>query len=150
MTLDNLFTPFERRRVIEYGSDGTKAVRHWYDVQHVIGSIYKSKDTLSDQGEAEFKLFVFFNDKDDGMQFQWMSHPERYTVEQIAEYMRRCKVDSATQMYSDLNDRMKHNKFIGNVQIEFFASLTQPLLIVIPSTARSFLPAGRKKSVRRL
>lgn len=100
MTLDNLSTPFERRRVIEYGADGARVVRHWYDVQHVIGSIYKSRDTLSDQGKVEFKLFVFFNDKDDGMQFQWMSYPERYTVEQIAEYMRRCKVGSAAQMYS--------------------------------------------------
>ena len=36
MTLDNLLTPFERRRVIEYSADGVKAVRHWYDVQHVI------------------------------------------------------------------------------------------------------------------
>ena len=120
MTLDNLLTPFERRRVIEYSADGVKAVRHWYDVQHVIGTIYKSKDILGDLGETEFKLFVFFNDKDDGMQFQWMSHPERYTVEQIAEVMRRSKVDSAIQMYSDLNDRMKQNKFIGNAQIEFF------------------------------
>lgn len=120
MTLDNLSTPFERRRVIEYGADGARVVRHWYDVQHVIGSIYKSRDTLSDQGKVEFKLFVFFNDKDDGMQFKWMSYPERYTVEQIAEYMRRCKVGSAAQMYSDFNDRMKQNQFISNVQIEFF------------------------------
>ena len=120
MTLDNLLTPFERRRVIEYGADGARVVRHWYDVQHVIGSLYKSKDTLNDQGELEFKLFVFFNNKSDGMQFECMSHPERYTVEEVAEIMRRCKVSSAVQMYTDLNDRMKQNKFIGNVQIEFF------------------------------
>ena len=43
MTLENLTTPFERRRVIEYGADGNKVVRHWYVVQHVVGSIYKSK-----------------------------------------------------------------------------------------------------------
>lgn len=29
MTLNNLMTPFERRRVIEYGKDGNKVVRHW-------------------------------------------------------------------------------------------------------------------------
>lgn len=48
MTLNNLMTPFERRRVIEYGKDGNKVVRHWYDVQHVIGSLYKSKDFPND------------------------------------------------------------------------------------------------------
>lgn len=120
MTLDKLTTPFEHRRVIEYGRDGNTVVRHWYEVQHVVGSIYKSKDVLNDRGEPEFKLFVFFGDTSDGMQFEWLSHPERYTVEQVAETMRRCKVDSATHMYVDLNDRMEQNKFIGNAQIEFF------------------------------
>lgn len=120
MTLENLTTPFERRRVIEYGADGNKVVRHWYEVQHVVGSIYKSKDTLNDRGEPEFKLFVFFSDTSDGLRFEWLSHPERYTVEQVAETMRRCKVDSSTHMYVDLNERMEQNKFIGNAQIEFF------------------------------
>lgn len=50
MTLENLTTPFGRRRVIEYGADGNKVVRHWYEVQHVVGSIYKSKDTLNNRG----------------------------------------------------------------------------------------------------
>lgn len=120
MTLDNLATPFERRRVIEYGAGSNKVVRHWYDVQHVIGSLYKSKNTLNDRGELEFKLFVFFSDNGDGMQFEKLSHPERYTVEQVAETMRRCRVDSATHMYSELNDRMDQGKFIGSAQIEFF------------------------------
>ena len=120
MTLDNLTTPFERRRVIEYGADGNKVVRRWYDVQHVIGSLYKSKDTPDERGELEFKLFVFFSDKSDGMQFARQSHPERYTVEQVADVMRRCRVDSVTHMYAELNDRVEQNKFIGNAQIEFF------------------------------
>ena len=119
MTLNNLLTPFERRRVIEYGKDGNKVVRHWYDVQHVIGSLYKSKDFPNDRGELEFKLFVFFDDKRDGLQFEWLSHSERYTVEQVADTMRRCRVDSMTHMYLELNDRMEQDKFIGNAQIEF-------------------------------
>lgn len=119
MTLDNLMTPFERRCVIEYGAGSNKVVRHWYDVQHVVGSLYKSKDTPNDQGELEFKLFVFFDAKSAGIRFEWLSHPERYTVEQVADTMRRCSVDSVDRMYADLDDRMAQNKFIGNAQIEF-------------------------------
>lgn len=120
MTLDHLTTPFERRRVIECGADRNKVVRHWYEVQHVIGSLYKSKDTPNDRGELEFGLFVFFSDKSDGMQFEWLSHPERYTVEQVADTMRRCRVDSVTHMHFDLSGRVEQDKFIGNAQIEFF------------------------------
>lgn len=119
MTLNNLMTPFERRRVIEYGKDGNKVVRHWYDVQHVIGSLYKSKDFPNDWGELEFKLFVFFDGKCDGLRFEWLSHPECYTVERVADTMCRCRVDSMTHMYLELNDRMEQDKFIGNAEIEF-------------------------------
>ena len=30
MSLSNLNTPYERRRIIHYGIDGNKVVRHWY------------------------------------------------------------------------------------------------------------------------
>ena len=60
MTLDKITTPFERRRVIEYGKDGNKVVRHWYEVQHVVGSLYKSENTQSEWNGLECKLFIFF------------------------------------------------------------------------------------------
>ena len=119
MTLQELTTPFERRRVIEYGKDGNKVVRHWYEVQHVIGTIYKTMETKNEWGDLLFNLVVFFDDKSDGLMFQQMAHPDRYTVEKIADTMRLCQVDSVTNMYADLNERMEQNKFIGNAQIEF-------------------------------
>ena len=98
MTLDQLITPFERRRVIEYGKDGNKVVRHWYEVQHVIGTLYKTKETKNERGDLLFNLVIFFDDKSDG----------------------RCQIDSAAHMYMSLNDRMEQNKFIGAADIEFF------------------------------
>lgn len=32
MTLEQLTTPYERRRVIEYEAAGNKVVRHWYEM----------------------------------------------------------------------------------------------------------------------
>ena len=62
---------------------------------------------------------MFFDDKCDELRFEWLSYPERYTVERVADTMRRCRVDSMTHMYLELNDRMGQNKFIDNAQIEF-------------------------------
>lgn len=120
MTLNQISTPFERRRVIEYGKDGNKVVRHWYEVQHVIGTIYKTRETKDEWGDFLFNLVIFFNEKSDGLMFERMAHPERYTVEQVADTMRRCQLDSATHMYFGLNERMKLGKFIGAADIEFF------------------------------
>lgn len=125
MTLAELDTPFERRRAIEYGKDGNKVVRHWYEVQQVIGPIYKSKDSKDERGVTEFKLFIFFTEKTDGLQFQWLSHPEFYTVEKVADMMRSYQLDSVTHMYANLNERMEGNKFIGNAEIEFFRQFDQ-------------------------
>lgn len=119
MTLDKITTPFKRRRVIEYGKDGNKVVRHWHEVQHVIGTLYKTQGTKNKYGDLLFNLVIFFDDKSDGLMFERMSHPERYTVEQVADTMRRCQVDSFTHMYFGLNDRMEQNQFIGSAHIEF-------------------------------
>lgn len=120
MTLDQISTPFERRRVIEYGKDGNKVVRHWHEVQHVIGTFYKTKETKNECGDILFNLVIFFDNKSDGLMFERMTHPEWYTVEQVADTMRRCQFDSATHMYSGLNERMELGKFIGAADIEFF------------------------------
>ena len=119
MTLDKLTTPFERRRVIEYGSDGNKMVRHWYDVQQVDGTIYKTRDFPDEQGVPQFKLCIFFEGVHDGLRWQWMSHPDWYTVEKIRDAAKRDHVDTMTTLMVDLFGRIEAGNFIGNAQIEF-------------------------------
>lgn len=127
MTLDQLTAPFERRRVIEYGKDGNKVVRHWYEVQQVTGNIYKSKDVGNEYGELEFSLFIFFGDsKSDGLLFQRkMKHPSWYSVEKIGESARQYGLDTPPHMYADLDTRMNNGKFIGNAEIEFVRQFDQ-------------------------
>lgn len=119
MTLQELMTPFERRRVIEYGKDGNKVVHHWYEVQQVDGAIYKTRDFPDEHGTPQFKLCIFFEGIQNGLRWQWMSHPGRYTVEQIMDAAKRDCVDSMTTMLADLFGRIEAEKFIGNAQIEF-------------------------------
>lgn len=119
MTLDKIATPFERRRVIEYGKDGNKVVHHWYEVQQVDGAIYKTRDSPNEYGAPQFKLCIFFDGIQSGLRWQWMSYPERYTVEQIIDVAKRDCVDSMTAMLDDLYGLIKAGKYIGNAQIEF-------------------------------
>lgn len=81
MRLNELTTPFERRRVIEYGADGNKVVRHWYEMRHVIGPLYMSRIT---KNEYESDMFVsaiskcHFSPKWN-IVFYWMAY-RRYTA----------------------------------------------------------------------
>lgn len=119
MTLDKIVTPFERRRVIEYGKDSNKAVHHWYEVQQVNGTIYKTQDFPDKYGAPQFKLCVFFDGVQNGLCWKWISYPDRYTIEQIMDAAKRDCVDSMTNMLADLSGRIDAGKFIGNAQIEF-------------------------------
>lgn len=119
MTLDQLISPFERRRAFEYGKGGNKVVRHWYEVQNVIGPLYKSRDNTNQCGDLEFNLFIFFPGTDTGLLYQRMAHPGRYTVEQMARAISRDCVDSPFHMICDLNERMTKDQHIGNAEIAF-------------------------------
>ena len=119
MTLDQLISPFERRRVFEYSKDGNKVVHHWHEVQNVIGPLYKSRDNTNQCGDLEFNLFIFFPGTDIGLLYQRMVHPGRYTVEQMAGSISRDCLDSPFHMICDLNERMTKDQFIGNAQIAF-------------------------------
>lgn len=87
---------------------------------HGRGICYEWCVQIWERAELEFTLFVFFSDTSDGLRFERLSGPERCTVEQVADIMRRCRVDSVTHMYAELNDRVEQDKFIGSAQIEFF------------------------------
>ena len=84
MRLNELTTPFERRRVIEYGADGNKVVRHWYEMRHVIGPLYMSRITKNEYESDMFTLFVFFPGVPNGLTY-WEDtwHPEQYTTEHV-------------------------------------------------------------------
>lgn len=119
MTLEELTTPFERRRVIEYGADGHKVVRHWHEVQNVIGTLHKGRTFKDEFGQLECGLFIFFPGVKDGLSVEKIRNPDHRTVEQMNESIGRSHYDSAYHMVCGLDERIKKNQFIGNAQIEF-------------------------------
>lgn len=125
MTLDKLITPFERRRVIEYGKYGNKVVRHWYEVQQVDGAIYKTRDFPDEWGTPQFKLCIFFDDIQDGLCWQWMSQPDRWTVDEMRNSAKRYSVDSIHAILADMSSRMEGGRFVGNAEIEFVRQFDQ-------------------------
>lgn len=125
MTLANLTTPFERRRMIEYGADGCKVVRHWYNVQHVSGPLYKGEDHANEYGEPEFELFIFFPGADTGLLYQRMRHPDWFTAEKLMASVEREHFDSLEHMIAEFDSRMENDQFIGNAQIEFIRQFNQ-------------------------
>lgn len=90
MTLAELDTPFERHRIIHYGRDGNKVVRHWYEMQHIIASLYKGREHTNEYGETVYDTFFLFAGGDSGLLYEHqMKHPEWYTPEKCLESLIR-------------------------------------------------------------
>lgn len=119
-TLEQLDTPYERRRVIEYGVDGNKVVRHWHDVQHIAGPLYKSKEEKNKYGEQEMDLYLFFEGGKDGLLYQYsMRHLEQYTPEKMMEEIERVGYDTLEHFLTTFDQSVVEGKFIGAAVIEF-------------------------------
>ncbi|MCM1221707.1 MAG: hypothetical protein NC548_45270 [Lachnospiraceae bacterium] len=118
MSLCNLNTPFERRRVIEYGAERNKVVRHWYEVQHIVGPLYKGRNKKSECGEDVFTLYILFPGINDGITYSEV-YNDRYTAEQLLSGLEREGFSSREQAIATLDKRIECGAFIGGAWIEF-------------------------------
>lgn len=120
MTLAELDTPFERHRIIRYGSDGNKVVHHWYEMQHITASLYKGRERTNEYGEAVYDTFLLFAGRDSGLLYEHqMKHPEWYTPEKCLESLIRYGYDTLENFLLGLDRCVEENCHIGNAQIEF-------------------------------
>ena len=127
MTLADIDTPFARKRVIEYSKrDSNKVVRHWVDVQHVIGFLWKTRNSPNGYGEQEFSLYLFFDEKLDGMRVAYrMTHPEYYTPEQFADTVKRYGIDTYEHLIETYDGYMKGDNHIDLATIEYVRQFDQ-------------------------
>lgn len=120
MTLSELSTPFERRRIIQYGKDGNTPVRHWHEMQHVTGPLYKGREKAEEYGGNVYDTFLVFNGVKDGLRLEYRArHPEQRTVEQYAEELKKCGYDTPEHFLSYLDACVEEGRHIGNAMIEF-------------------------------
>ena len=120
MTLSELNTPFERHRVIQYGKDGNTPVRHWYEMQHITGPLYKGREEPAPYGGTEYDTFLIFNGVKDGLRLEYRArHPEQRTVEQYAEELKKCGYDTLDHFLLYLDSCVTENRHIGSAMIEF-------------------------------
>lgn len=121
MTLADFTTEYERRSAISYSkADGCTAVRNFYDVQHIVGPLYKEREVKNEWGEDEGSLFLFFPNVKDGFLWQYkMRNLSRYTPEKMLEEIVRFKMDTPENFEQYLEKAMDEGHFVGNAMIRF-------------------------------
>lgn len=113
MTLAELNTPLERKRMIEYGSDGNKVVRHWYNVRHAIGNLWVT-EPWTDEWKSEWCTIFLVLPGGDGLK---VDHGAKATYD--LDTVKRYYDTSLNDICALLDKRAESYGFIGNAQIEF-------------------------------
>jgi len=117
--MKNLNTKYEKRHVIEYGQDGVSVVLGLHDMQNVTGPVYKSRPIVRG-GEVVCHLYLFFDGGKNGVCFERnLDHIEQYTVNNIAESLRRSKMDTLDAYMEMLDETVKKGVCLGEDTVQF-------------------------------
>lgn len=127
MTLAEIETPFERKRVIEYSKrDPNKVVRHWIDVQPLIGSLWKTRNEPGEYGGQEFSVYLFHDEKLDGLRVaNRMLHPEFYTPEKMLDMVKNYGIDTYDHLIATYDGYMSEDVHIDLATIEYVRQFDQ-------------------------
>lgn len=120
MRLHDLDTTFERHAVLQYGADGNKVVRHYYDMQPISDVLYKGREEKTEYGETVYDIFVVFPNVKYGLLYQKKLRDRNdYTTEKVETWAKEYGIDTLENYLERLDGIAQAGKFIGLLEIEF-------------------------------
>ena len=120
MKLNELTTTYEKRRVIEFGSSGNEAVRHYVNVRQVSDVLWMSEPQADKWNDEFFDLYIFFPGVPDGGLFRHrLRDPSLYDAEKLYQGLVESGLDTPERFVSYCDKRMKNGEFINNAVISF-------------------------------
>lgn len=120
MKLNELTTSYEKRRVIEFGTTGNKAVCHYVNVRQVRGVLWMSEPQKDDCGDERFNLYLFYLGIPDGALYRMgLLYPSFYDSKNLYDGIVESGLDTFEQFTAYCDARMKNGQFINNAVIAF-------------------------------
>lgn len=124
MLLSELTTPFEKRKVITYNSDQTKALCHNKNLQCISENVYRGEGTTD--GYAEYcGLYVCYPGVPLGL---WITDTRTdYTIEKVLEYINHKNLDTEEHYLSDMKERIQKQDHFRFTEILFVKQIAPEL-----------------------
>lgn len=117
MLIKDIYSPFEKKRIITYGCNKNKVVYHYVTVQRVTNFLYKSKTEISSRGNDECELYICF-DGYPGLDIGSYSHINEKTADELWQSCIDSGFDTPESYIRMLDNRAQQRRHIGNCQIE--------------------------------
>ena len=118
MLLREIDTEFSKRKIFHYGANGNKVVRHYFEMQHVTGVLYKGRtepETEYTGGrEMQCDLYVVFPETNTGLILE--KGVRLCRVE--PDYERSDEVKESEKQYNDFLDSIRNTDNMEKVLTE--------------------------------
>jgi hypothetical protein len=118
MSLLNLNTPYETKRIITYHSDGIRAIYKNKELQHVIGNIYKDKEEKDQYSYESCNIYCYYENISLGINMGGVGNLDSVDIERLLSNGKQLKTETTESFISDLEERIVNVQHIGNAQIE--------------------------------
>lgn len=145
MKLKDLNTPFEKKRMLTYGRDGTKAVHHYVEVQQIAGNLYKSRTEMVSWGYEECRLYLSFPDCPDGLDLGYLSCFGERTVEDMEQDYKANGLDSPQHFIETVDAQIAAGGFVGNTLIEFVKGWSPKKAMEYAAARQAYLDRQEQK-----
>lgn len=117
MLLSEINTNFETHKVLQYGSDGNKVVKHNVDMQLIKGNLYKGENIKnSGCGYETCELFMFYPEYNIGIEVNSVATDTE--VEQVIASYENSIFVSTEKFISCMDSLAENGLFIGAIHIE--------------------------------
>ena len=142
MKLNELDTIFEKKRIITYNTNQTKAVYHNKDVRHIVDNIYCGKS--SSDGYNEYcDIYMIYPEIPVGI---WAgSVRDSYSVEEVKETVVRAKIDTVENFLDSIKNRVKISDHIRFTEIELMKYIQPNMEHELWESRRIFAENREKK-----
>lgn len=117
MFLSDINTHFDKHKVLQYGADGNKVVKHNVEMQLVKGNLYKGKNIKNSSCNYEScELFMLYPEFDIGIEVNTVVADME--TEQVIKTYENSAFASAERFITGMDSLVENGGFIGAIHIE--------------------------------
>ena len=146
MKLNEVNTPWETHKTVEYAKDGNTVVRRNRSM-HVLEEPYYSGEILGDEYSKGASIYVYYSELDIAL-YLGGSH-ESNDTEYILEQCRKMKMETPKQLIETLDQKAEQNQFIKDIWITVAALLVPEKIPSYRAAKAAYLEERERKDRER-
>ena len=124
MKPSKLQSPFLRRKIITYASDGNTAIKKNKDLQKISGNLYRGQDDVNEYNQVSCRIYIFYEDIGIGMDIGSICDPDEKDISKIPLRVPPAFLYGPQAFIKALDYAVDNEQIITNAQIALASYIT--------------------------